>query len=326
MASTKQIELSTLIKNVHGNLRLRSQVVGVEAAWQEHCKNEDTLRRYAEAMQELATKHWECNYNYGSKAASRITWIYEACIQYFYNDIIYYRKREENIANKVDIEIIVSTQDEYKVIKLLDVGSCYNPFGSFQCFDVTAIDIAPANAEVIKCDFLNLQVLDTTSTKVNNGKNDQLVLTQHSFDVIVFSLVLEYLPSPEHRLLFCKKAYKLLKPEGTLFIITPDSKHVGANCRLIKSWRYLLAELGFSRIKYEKLSHIHCMVFRKSLCAEIAQRWSKLHKDYKHYDQILIPQDFNTCSEPVMEMYTQSTGRDNLLLLSELPHVHFDED
>jgi hypothetical protein len=32
-----------------------------------------------------------------------------------------------------------------KALRLLDVGSCYNPFQFFSQFQVTAIDIAPAD-------------------------------------------------------------------------------------------------------------------------------------------------------------------------------------
>lgn len=35
-------------------------------------------------------------------------------------------------------------------LKLLDVGSCYDPFRSFNEFDTTAIDISPANEVMLE--------------------------------------------------------------------------------------------------------------------------------------------------------------------------------
>lgn len=47
-------------------------------------------------------------------------------------------KTEEEVAKAVDPFIGKPT------LKLLDVGSCYNPFAAFDQFEVVAVDIAPA--------------------------------------------------------------------------------------------------------------------------------------------------------------------------------------
>lgn len=185
--------------------------------------------------------------------------------------------------------------DNSEKLQLLDVGSCYNPFSCFDLFDTVALDISPAANSVNKCDFLNVPIGDEL---IKDGRTIKQ-LKELSFDVVVFSLLLEYLPNSKQRLLCCQKAYDLLRFEGLLVIITPDSKHQGANAKIFKSWRFILADLGFSRVKYVKLTHLHCMAFRKSLSIKLTQRWADIHRDKERkkdngvvYEELLIPQDF----------------------------------
>ena len=101
----------------------------------------------------------------------------------------------------------------------------------------------------------------TTITTINSS----------SYDVIILSLLLEYLPSPYQRYQCCEKAYQILSPNGILAIITPDSKHQGANSILYQLWRVTLANLGFIRVRYDKQSHFHGLVFRKSLSRAVCK-------------------------------------------------------
>ena len=143
-------------------------------------------------------------------------------------------------------------------------------------------------------------------------------LEGNSFDAVIFSLFLEYIPSPQQRFRCCRQAYDLLRPNGILCIITPDSKHQNANVHLYKLWKITLAFLGFSRIKYDKQSHFHGMVFRKGLCkraweldaereiaaakkTQVKDKFSSI--DYeKVHSEIYIPQDFQDFSESEEEL------------------------
>lgn len=160
---------------------------------------------------------------------------------------------------------------------------------------MTAIDIAPATDEVYECDFLNVAIGNSTEISQFPDVKSQSIqqLGRNSYHVIVFSLLLEYLPTSEQRLKCCEKAYELLQNEGLLCIITPDSKNVNVNAKLMKTWRYALAQLGFGRIKIEKLEHITCMAFRKCFDPEIARRWARMHKESYMAYKMEIPQDFN---------------------------------
>ncbi|EFA00405.1 S-adenosylmethionine sensor upstream of mTORC1 [Tribolium castaneum] len=305
MATSEHLQSANFVKSVHQKLRSDAKIMGAGNAWRRHCENGENLAKYASAMQNLATNHWEKTTN--SRAVSRVEWVHSFCLKYFHEEIFKQRQREVEIATKLNLKVpdlVLGVKNQYE---LLDVGSCFNPFAKYQCFSVTPIDIAPATSDVLKCDFLNV---DLTSNQYNLQKN--------SFDVVVFSLLLEYLPSPDQRHTCCEKAYNLLRPEGILLIITPDSKHVGANAKIMKSWRFILAKMGFSRIKYEKLAYLHCMAFRKSIKSEIAQRWALLQIEKPFYEEIVIPQDFNKIETPT-GVVCDSGDNCEVSLFEELP-------
>ena len=102
------------------------------------------------------------------------------------------------------------------------------------------------------------------SSKNNTQKRGVLKFLQsESFDVVVLSLVLSYLPTRQQRWDCCVKAYRLLCDNGLLLLIESDSAHQHRNAHQIKAWKSALQSIGFIRYRYEKLTHLHCMAFRK---------------------------------------------------------------
>jgi hypothetical protein len=121
-------------------------------------------------------------------------------------------------------------------IRLLDVGSCYNPLNDASAdsdqFEVTALDLYPVHSSVMQCDFLNLKVGDKDSQPIIVPPNTNLSaptsssvsstqcaeedmhrlysLPAGSFDAVTMSLVLNYLPSAAHREVMVAKARQLL--------------------------------------------------------------------------------------------------------------------
>lgn len=295
MASEEHKRLAKIIKDVHEELRKSARKIGASSAWQQHLQNNETLEMYSHAMANLS-EVWEKNAaNSDSAAQSRINWIIDFCLSYFKTDklIIDKRRKEDNL--NINCGFNLNLKDNYlqesNKIKLLDVGSCFNPFKSLSIFDVIAIDLYPANSSVYQGDFLNISLSKNAAFTANENKIESL--PESFFDCVVFSLLLEYMPSSDQRMQCCQKAYELLKYEGILIIITPDSQHVGKNAKLMKNWRYTLATFGFSRIKFEKLSHITCLVFRKSLAKCLSERWADIHKENYMTLSIHTPQDFS---------------------------------
>uniref|UniRef100_A0A8D8G5I6 S-adenosylmethionine sensor upstream of mTORC1 n=1 Tax=Culex pipiens TaxID=7175 RepID=A0A8D8G5I6_CULPI len=306
MASEEQLALSGLIKSVHRQLRDSAKDSDPDQAWRNHLQNQHLLSQYADAMHKLATNYWDKTMEVSAKKDnSRIEWVVGSCRDYFFQSCLLnmFREKDDKVMAAID-EQFSYKHKPYQVekVKLLDVGSCYNPFSVFEEFDVTAIDIAPAQESVRYCDFLEVPLNESSSTISSESIEE---LPKSYFDVVVFSLLLEYLPASDQRLKCCKKAYDVLKPEGILLIITPDSRHQGANAKLMKNWRYTLGLMGFSRIKIEKLEHVTCMVFRKSLFPEVSERWCRIHKEGYMEPVLRIPQDFNN---PGIEVDSGNSG------------------
>eukprot|EP00052_Salpingoeca_macrocollata_P021580 m.185225 g.185225 ORF g.185225 m.185225 type:complete len:465 (+) comp21569_c0_seq5:785-2179(+) len=85
---------------------------------------------------------------------------------------------------------------------------------------------------------------------------------ESSFDAVVFCLLLTYIPSPALRFRCCENARRVLKHNGLLVIVSPDSSHVGKGVPWMKEWKAVIERIGFRRVKYSKLPNLHCMAFR----------------------------------------------------------------
>ena len=117
---------------------------------------------------------------------------------------------------------------------MLDVGSCYNPFGRradiSAWMDVTAVDLHPAPScpDVRPCDWLQVQVVPPDSLQRGAAANsdptpsDDGCLTRvvgSSYDAIVMSYLLSYIPVPSLRLRAVRAAVDALRPLGVLVLI-----------------------------------------------------------------------------------------------------------
>ncbi|CAL4068244.1 unnamed protein product [Meganyctiphanes norvegica] len=301
--------LAEIVKSTHKKLRTQLKIgKDEEEIWHEHIQNKEELKQYAAAMQSLATECWDLRKHINT---SRIEWVVDNIRKYYHqkgcDELQDKEQRKVEYLNLKDKCQEVQSHDANS-LKVLDVGSCYNPFAKFPDLDVTAIDLCPANESVKQCDFLGLEVNSSNIDKDWNAGSSITAAPEQYFDVIIFSLLLEYIPSPKQRALACKKAYKLLKTNGILCIITPDSKHSNANVHICKLWKITLGFLGFARTKYEKMNHFHGMTFRKGMCPvawahdaereleqtkkkEVRRKFKKINYD-NIQTEMFIPQDF----------------------------------
>ncbi|XP_069832301.1 S-adenosylmethionine sensor upstream of mTORC1 isoform X2 [Dendropsophus ebraccatus] len=341
----EQNKLSGVVKSVHRSLRKKYLEAGdFDKIWKEHCKDEEKLCEYAVAMKNLADNHWtkKC------EGEGRIECV---CQEYFFNGGK--RKAIEKDARRAALNnpqrpsadnLVMSglhVSDAPTVnqnfhlpgkIRLLDVGSCYNPFMKYENFLAVGIDIVPAVETVYRCDFLNLQIQrplqlapDALDAFLKQLKSPIDNLPAELFHVVVFSLLLSYFPSRYQRWICCKKAHELLELNGLLLIITPDSSHQNRHAMMMKSWKVAIESLGFKRMVYSKFSHMHLMAFRKT---SLKTTSDLITRNYP--DMLYIPQDFNTvaeeeCSGPC---YTRSDMEDEQIAytFSELPDAPYDSD
>lgn len=138
------------------------------------------------------------------------------------------------------------------------------------------------------------------------------MISNHSFDTLIFSLVLDYLPTCHQRLSACRIAHELLSCLGLLLIIEPDSS---LRSHRERSWREALQSIGFGLISYVKVTNLHCMAFRKLISLPLltedeSERISQLFN---------IPQDVLTDEESNEETDQQSLEIDRHLF-TELPY------
>lgn len=305
--------------------------------WKEHCQNGQLLTEYADAMHHLATDHWAqlpqtritwCQevaldfflkgglqraiekeerrkFHFSKGEDSKQSGSYEnPLLQHAsaipdpapgdqMNNSSLVASGMQNKRHSLDTVILPFRGK----IRLLDVGSCFNPFLQFDEFLAVGIDISPAKPSVYRCDFLHLETKepfqvasDTLDTFLSNLKSPIERLPQCSFHVVVFSLLLEYFPSPYQRWLCCQKAHKLLMIHGLLLIVSPDSHQQHRNVAMVKSWKKAIESMGFSRYRYVKLEHLHCMAFRK--VKNTGDEVNSIVGD-THPEMLFIPQDSN---------------------------------
>ncbi|XP_030222866.1 S-adenosylmethionine sensor upstream of mTORC1 isoform X1 [Gadus morhua] len=304
----EQEKLSGVVKNVHRKLRRKYKEVGdFEKIWREHCEDERTLSEYALAMKNLADHHWanKC------EGEGRIEWCRRVCQEYFLDGgMKRMLEKDEKNARLAAVQAAVSLSAQPSAplpssvphrgkMRLLDVGSCFNPFLEFDEFLTVGIDIVPAVESVYKCDFLNLQLQqplelagDAVEAFLRLLRSPIDALPAQLFHVVVFSLLLSYFPSPYQRWICCKKAHELLALHGLLLIITPDSSHQNRHALMMRSWRVAVESLGFRRCKYVKFAHMHLLAFRK---VSLATSSDLVSQNYP--EMLYIPQDFNAATD-----------------------------
>jgi len=319
MASEDHKHLANNIKTVHKELRERVlKGEDAESVWKSHVENFQILNNYAQSMEKLATKYWLNEEN------SRVSWIYNQIENYFWSGGIFSEQLKDlKVAKKkgriLETPKLVNIPEK---VNVLDVGSCYNPFNTFSDrLDVLPIDIAPANSQVFKCDFLHVKIEEKTVIENDTVKS----LESDSFNVIIFCLLLEYLPAPDQRWRCVQKAFQLLKEEGLLCIVTPDSSHMGRNSQQLKSWRQGLSLLGLSKVSYEKSQHFHGLVYRKPPCPvqNIIREDGVNLLGENGKELFYIPQDFTTkiCESPVNLDFTEEERDLMKESFSELPDI-----
>lgn len=154
---------------------------------------------------------------------------------------------------------------------------------------------------VIKADFLNLKLTEERPCddfEHSSQKVPMAVFHRASFAIVVFSLLLSYFPASSQRLKCCINAFHLLQTHGILVIITPDSSHQNKNMSFIKSWQWALESLGFSKWKYEKRRHLHCIAFRKCHQQMLVSEEEAIRRLSPHMCILQDSQD--TASEPCL--------------------------
>lgn len=303
LMSSEHLTLAESIKKVHQQLRhdvKDNPSELVESIWNAHVNNLEKLNEYAQSMRQLAEQHWAEK----AHGQTRITWCYETIRDYFFGNGLRRKcERDKRKNQSTDIcECCCQKRYENEIQKprVLDVGSCYNAFSVYKDLDTIAIDIAPADESVHRFDILRAP--------------QPPLISSHSFDALIFSLVLDYLPTCRQRLSACRIAHELLVCLGLLLIIEPDSS-LRANRE--KSWRQALESIGFGLVSYTKVANLHCLAFRR-----IRSNCQTTDDEFERIAQLFnIPQDdLNDDDDDDEEIEQKSVVVIDQDLFNELPY------
>lgn len=221
--------------------------------WQDVTSNTDALRAYAEAACNMGKRRWLQDSN---------SWLLSFASRHF-------------------------TPSQSCPLRILDVGSCYNPLIKSSEYDpavhkVTAIDLHPAHESVYTCDFIGTAVEDINFLRIKNTSVQ--ALPRHFFDVVCMSVVLSYVPYPEQRAAMIAKAREVTrcseKPGLLLLVEKPSifSPRKLFDCgdnemiesakrvkeRIADLWISTICAAGYECILSEQNAKRHLMAFRTS--------------------------------------------------------------
>lgn len=124
--------------------------------WQSHCQNTKLLDEYAHTMRQLA-ETWATS----NSGQCRIQWCASTIKDYYFKGgknraldkdcrKLEYRENDGQ-SDDCRMQSISKYEANEGDVKILDVGSCFNPLKVFLEFSVLAIDIAPANEVRVVC-------------------------------------------------------------------------------------------------------------------------------------------------------------------------------
>lgn len=250
------------------------------------------LDRYAAAMKKIGEKNWiRRGYTWAARHAIQslrgegyVRNVRRKARQAYFDTHGESMPRDEEGQKAALASMGVSLDPPSGPIRLLDVGSCANPFAGIVGFDVTALDICPANDSVYQCDFLQLEVAEPGSV-LRHGVSPPAVgsssprlssLSGESFDVVVLSLALSYLPHATQRAAIVAKTRELLvsphggkspnaTPGGRLLIIEPYSSATGGRLLhklpALQAWCSVIESMGFQFEEYKFLGRSHALAF-----------------------------------------------------------------
>eukprot|EP00981_Chlorochromonas_danica_P015867 scaffold14717_cov168-Ochromonas_danica.AAC.14 len=209
-------------RQVYNNIQQQHRTVA-EADWGQVTTNQEALVTYKNAANAMGQKVWVMEAN---------RWMADYCIRFFCQGgaARHYRKTHAKSPQCLITELCNTTD---RKIRLLDVGSCYNPLARLSSvsnyFDITALDLCPGDDSVFKADFLDVSVLSAANYQADGrvvlektmawtpeGRAELSGLTAGAFDAVTMSLVLSYLPNPTVREAMIYKAKQLLVSPGSV--------------------------------------------------------------------------------------------------------------
>jgi len=163
-----------------------------------------------------------------------------------------------------------------KPIKLLDVGAIDNqyidsPHYSSSTLDLTLIDINPQHPDVQRIDFFDYS-------------HQHILKNSHKHDVIVLSLVINYIGSAKergHMLSYCIQD-EMLTEHGLVFIILPNACIQNARYMKYSRMKSLIESIGFRQVSIEYSRRLVFWVFVKEEKSSRVPKYNRISKEFQY--------------------------------------------
>ncbi|KAG5182079.1 hypothetical protein JKP88DRAFT_319744, partial [Tribonema minus] len=247
------------------------------------------LEKYAASMAVLSERRWvasgykwaaeHCRWHMGGPGEARA--IKRAARQHYFLSTGTVMPRqgpeEEELLRQMGAYLGGKQGDSAGPIRLLDIGSCTNPFSRMEGFEVTALDLCPGHPSVYQ---QSLHTPPPGAAAASAAQQRLVSLPAGHFDAAVMSLVLSYMPLPTQRAAMVSKARALLstpaaceepgrewlrRGAGRLLIIEPYSTATGGRrlCNLpaLQQWCAAIESMGFKFEEYKFLGRSHALAF-----------------------------------------------------------------
>ncbi|XP_066285745.1 uncharacterized protein [Branchiostoma lanceolatum] len=132
-------------------------------------------------------------------------------------------------------------------LRLLDVGALDNHYQRHSWLDCTAIDLNPQTDSVIKADFFDYQVEEGCK-----------------YDVVVLSLVINFVGDPKKRGDMLRHCCQVTKENGHLFVVLPLPCLSNSRYLTHKLFCDMLDSLGFQKLSSHDSKRLSFFVFQKT--------------------------------------------------------------
>jgi len=156
-------------------------------------------------------------------------------------------------------------------LRLLDVGSSFGAYLRTAGVECVALDLAPAHPEVWRANFLELSIEDGLNMGIKTEGERLLALAAGSFDAVVLSLVLSFLPKPALRREMLDRCRQCLRDGGSLLVVEKTALAAAGQAGAAERacFQEAIEAAGFVSVRYaaigqlegSKRPHVHAWHF-----------------------------------------------------------------
>lgn len=138
--------------------------------------------------------------------------------------------------------------------RVLDIGSSFGFLCGSGEYDCVAIDLAPAHSSVWEADFFALALDDSLGSSIRTEGQALRAVGGESFDAVVLSLVLSFLPTAELRREMLLRVRRCLRPTGVLLLVEKAS--LGKDREHLCQFQAAVEAAGFVAQKHAALAQL----------------------------------------------------------------------